>query len=70
MYGWIYTHYNFVLPGKSSIAVLEKDGEDQLDRSVRKKEVLHRVKKERNTLNAIKRRKPNWTGSLLRSNFF
>lgn len=36
--------------------------------SVRKKEVLHRVKKERSTLHAIKRRKANWTGYLLRSN--
>jgi hypothetical protein len=38
--------------------VLEKDGEDQLDGHVRN-EVLQRVKKERNILQTIKRRKAN-----------
>jgi hypothetical protein len=31
-------------------------------------EVLHRVKEEKNTLNAIKRRKANWIGHSLRRN--
>jgi len=31
--------------------VLEKDGEDQLDRSCEKLQVLHRVKEEGNILN-------------------
>jgi hypothetical protein len=34
--------------------VLEKDTEDQLNRSVRNAEVLKRVKKERNILHEIK----------------
>jgi hypothetical protein len=36
--------------------------------SVRNKEVLHRVKKERNIQHAIKRGKANWTVYLLRRN--
>lgn len=36
--------------------------------SVRNKEVLHRFKRERNILYAIKRIKANWTGYLLRRN--
>ena len=32
------------------------------------KEVLHRVKEERNILHTIKRRKANWTGHILRTN--
>jgi hypothetical protein len=48
--------------------VLEKDGEDQLDRSVRNEEVLHRVKEERNIVHTIKRRKANWIGHILRRN--
>jgi hypothetical protein len=31
-------------------------------------EVLHRVKEERNILHAIKRRKANWIGHILRRN--
>jgi hypothetical protein len=31
-------------------------------------EVLHRVKKERNILHTVKRRKANWIGHILRSN--
>jgi hypothetical protein len=35
---------------------------------VRNEEVLHRVKKERNILHKIKRRKANWIGHILRRN--
>jgi hypothetical protein len=35
---------------------------------VRKEEVLHRVKKERNIVHTIKRRKANWIGHILRRN--
>jgi hypothetical protein len=35
---------------------------------VRNEEVLHRVKEERIILHAIKRRKANWIGHILRSN--
>jgi hypothetical protein len=35
---------------------------------VRKEEVLHRVKEERNILHTIKRRKANWLGHILRRN--
>jgi ribosomal 50S subunit-associated protein YjgA (DUF615 family) len=48
--------------------VLEKNGEDQLDRSVRNEEVLHRVKEERNIVHKVKRRKANWIGHILRRN--
>ena len=34
--------------------------------SVRNEEVLHRVKEERNILLAMKRRKPDWIGHILR----
>jgi hypothetical protein len=33
-----------------------------------KNEVLHRVKEERNILRALKRRKANWSGHILRRN--
>ena len=46
--------------------VLEKDGEDQLDRSC--VEVLQGAKKERNVLQTMKRRKANCTGHILRRN--
>jgi hypothetical protein len=36
--------------------------------SVRNAEVLQRVKKERNILHTIKRRKANWIGHILRRN--
>jgi hypothetical protein len=45
--------------------VLEKNGEDQLDRSCKNEEVLHRVKEDRNILHTIKRRKANWIGHIL-----
>jgi hypothetical protein len=35
---------------------------------VRNKEVLHRVKEERNIVHTIKRRKINWIGHILRRN--
>jgi hypothetical protein len=35
-----------------------------------RKEVLCRVKEERNNIYAIKRRKPDWIGYILRSNCF
>jgi hypothetical protein len=37
---------------------------------VSNEESLHRVKEERNVLHAIKRRKGNWTGHILRMNWF
>ena len=51
--------------GKFLNVALEKNG-DHLDRCVRNKEVLHRVKEERNVLRSIKRRKANWIGHILR----
>ena len=39
--------------------VLEKDGEDRLDGSMKNVEVLHRVKEERNILHTAKRMKSN-----------
>ena len=36
---------------------------------MRNKEVLHRVKEERNIVHTIKRRKGNWIGHILRTNF-
>jgi hypothetical protein len=36
---------------------------------VRSVEVMHRVKEERNILHAIKRRKVNWIGHILRKRF-
>ena len=46
--------------------VLEKDGEDQLDRSC---EECNRVKEERNIVCKIKRRKANCTGHILCKNW-
>jgi hypothetical protein len=37
---------------------------------VKNEEVLSRVKEERNILHAIKRRKANWIGHILRTNRF
>ena len=48
--------------------VLENDGEDQLDRSCVKHEVLHRTSEKRHILHTVKRRKPNWIGHILRRN--
>jgi hypothetical protein len=45
--------------------VLEKDGEDHLTDRVRNEEVLPRVKKERNIIHILKRRKDNWIGHIL-----
>jgi hypothetical protein len=47
--------------------VLEKDVEDQLDRSM-KNEILQRVKEERNILHTIKQTKANLVGHTLRRN--
>jgi hypothetical protein len=44
------------------------DGEDQLHLSVKSEEVLHRVKVERNILQAIKRCKANLIGHILHRN--
>jgi hypothetical protein len=55
-------------PGKVLSVVLEKNGEDQLDRSCENCEVLHRVKEERNVLRTIKRRTANRIGHFLRRN--
>jgi hypothetical protein len=48
--------------------VLEKNGEDHLDRSCENEEVLHRVREERNIVPTIKRGKANWIGHILRRN--
>ena len=48
--------------------MLEKDGEDQLDRSREKEELLHRVKEERNIQHNTNRRKANWIGHILHRN--
>jgi hypothetical protein len=49
--------------------VLEKDGEDQLDRTCEKRRSV-RVKEERNFLHTIKIRKANCFGYVLRRNCF
>jgi len=46
--------------------VLEKDGENRFDRSRENEEVLLAIKKYRNILHTIKRRKTNWIGHFLR----
>ena len=56
------------MPGKFWDVVLEKDGEDQLDRSREKEELLHSVKDERNILHNTNRRKANWIGHILHRN--
>jgi hypothetical protein len=48
--------------------VLEKNGEDILDRLCERCDVLHRVKEERNVLHTAKRRKADWIGHTLRRN--
>jgi len=48
--------------------VLENDGEDQLERSCVKHEVLHRTSEKRHILHIVKRRKANWIGHILRRN--
>ena len=48
--------------------VLEKNGEDQLDRSCENEEVLLRVNERRNILHEIIKREANWIGHILRRN--
>ena len=48
--------------------VLEKDGEDQLDRSCENEEVLLRVNEQRNILHEIRKQKANWIGHILHRN--
>jgi len=48
--------------------VLEKDGEEQLDRSCEMKKVLLRVKERRNILHEINKRKAKWIGHILHRN--
>ena len=48
--------------------VVEKDGEDQLDRYVRNEEVLLRVNEQRNILQEMRKWKANWIGHILRRN--
>jgi hypothetical protein len=48
--------------------VLEKDGEDRLDRSVTNEEVLLTVKEQRNILHEISKLKANWIGHILGRN--
>jgi hypothetical protein len=56
------------IAGKFRNVVLEKNGEDQMNRSVRIEEVLRRVKQERNILHTVERRKANWIGPILHRN--
>jgi hypothetical protein len=49
--------------------MLEKDGEAHLERSCKKKkEVLQRVKEERNISHKVQRKNANWIGHSLRKN--
>jgi len=49
--------------------VLEKDGKiNWTDRVEKKKDVLHRGKEERHSINKIKWRKANWIGHIWRRN--
>jgi hypothetical protein len=48
--------------------MLEKVGEDQLDRSFGKREVLHTGKEKTNILHTVKRRKAKWIGHIWRRN--
>ena len=54
-------------PGKFWNVVLEKDGEDHLDRSYEKWRSV-RVNEQRNILHEIRKRKANWIGHILRRN--
>ena len=56
------------IPGKFRNVVVEKDGEDQLDRYVRNEEVLLRVNEQRNILQEMRKWKANWIGHILRRN--
>ena len=55
-------------PGKFWNVVLEKDGEDQLDRSCEKWSYYLRVTDQRNILHEISKRNANWIGHILRRN--
>ena len=46
--------------------LLEKDGEEQIDRSCEKEKVLQIVKAERNIIQRIKSREAMWIGHILR----
>jgi hypothetical protein len=46
--------------GKFGNGLLEKDGDDQLDRPCESEEVLHTVQEGRNILLLIKQGKANW----------
>ena len=46
--------------GKFGNVVLEKDGDDRLDRPCESEEILHTFKEERKILLTIKQRKVNW----------
>ena len=46
--------------------MLEKDGDDQLDRLCEKLRSIKRVEEEGNILQSIKRRDANWVGHILR----
>jgi hypothetical protein len=54
--------------GKFSNVVLEKDGEDQLDRSWETRKYYLTAKEQRNILHEIIKRKVNWIGHILRRN--
>ena len=56
------------IAGKFWNVVLEKDGEDQLHRSLRNEEILLRVNEQRNILHEIRKWKANWIGHILRRN--
>jgi hypothetical protein len=49
--------------------VLEKEGEDQLDRSCEEGRSITWSQNERNILHSMKRRKSKWTGNILHSNW-
>ena len=48
--------------------MLEKDGEDQLDRSCEKRRSVIIVNEQGNILHEIRKRKANWIGRILRRN--
>jgi hypothetical protein len=57
------------ISGKSWNVVLEKYGEDQVDRSREKwRSVKKKVQEKRNILQPTKRRKATWIGHILRMN--
>ena len=56
------------IPGKFWNVVVEKDGEDQLERSREKWRSITSVKQQRNIVQEITKRKANWIGHILRRN--